>query len=136
MGLQAVAVEALLNLCLNGAMNMWENKQKGFTIVELLIVVVVIAILAAITIVAYNGIRDRTEQSARASSLSQASKKLRTYAIENNGSYPATIASIGFENKQGTTYDYQVDNALSPQYFCVAVKVGNAPKQFISSKND
>lgn len=33
--------------------------QKGFTIVELLIVIVVIGILAAITIVAYNGIQDR-----------------------------------------------------------------------------
>lgn len=40
---------------------------KGFTIVELLIVVVVIAILAAITIVAYNGIQNRA-QAARADS--------------------------------------------------------------------
>jgi prepilin-type N-terminal cleavage/methylation domain-containing protein len=33
--------------------------RQGFTIVELLIVVIVIAILAAITIVAYNGITNR-----------------------------------------------------------------------------
>ena len=32
------------------------NKTKGFTLVELLIVIVVIAILAAISIVAYNGV--------------------------------------------------------------------------------
>ena len=32
---------------------------RGFTIVELLIVIVVIAILAAITIVAYNGVTSR-----------------------------------------------------------------------------
>lgn len=38
--------------------------QKGFTIVELLIVVVVIAILAAITIVAYNGISNRAYDSS------------------------------------------------------------------------
>jgi len=40
------------------------QKQSGFTIVELLIVVVVIAILAAITIVAYNGIQNRAKSSA------------------------------------------------------------------------
>lgn len=39
---------------------MWaKHKQSGFTIVELLIVIVVIAILASITVVAYTGIQDR-----------------------------------------------------------------------------
>ena len=41
----------------------WDKKQTGFTIVELLIVIVVIGILAAITIVAYNGVRARANQS-------------------------------------------------------------------------
>jgi len=40
-----------------------KTKQQGFTIVELLIVIVVIGILAAITIVAYNGIQQRAKNS-------------------------------------------------------------------------
>lgn len=40
---------------------------KGFTIVELLIVIVVIGILAAITIVAYNGIQQRAQVAKRQS---------------------------------------------------------------------
>ncbi len=51
---------------------MWaRNKQLGFTIVELLIVIVVIAILAAITIVSYNGIQERARISTAQSFASQ-----------------------------------------------------------------
>ncbi|MDB5165339.1 MAG: Fimbrial protein, partial [Candidatus Saccharibacteria bacterium] len=46
-------------------------KQRGFTIVELLIVIVVIGILAAITIVAYNGIQNRARVSSVNSALTQ-----------------------------------------------------------------
>ncbi|MBC7512702.1 prepilin-type N-terminal cleavage/methylation domain-containing protein [Candidatus Saccharibacteria bacterium] len=38
------------------------NTLKGFTIVELLIAIVVIAILAAISIVAYNGVQQRAKK--------------------------------------------------------------------------
>ncbi len=52
---------------------MWaKQKQSGFTIVELLIVIVVIGILAAITIVAYNGVQQRARDAAPKSDLRQA----------------------------------------------------------------
>lgn len=59
----------------------------GFTIVELLIVVVVIAILAAITIVSYNGITDRSKVSIAQADLSSLRKKFDIYKIDA-GSYP------------------------------------------------
>lgn len=46
-------------------MLMVSNRQKGFTIVELLIVIVVIALLATISIVAYNGVQGRARDSKR-----------------------------------------------------------------------
>ena len=71
---------------------MWAKyKQAGFTIVELLIVIVVIGILAAISIVAYNGIQNRARVAAQVSVLSQAAKNA-AIGFTLNGSYPTAGA--------------------------------------------
>jgi len=57
---------------------------KGFTIVELLIVIVVIAILAAITIVSYNGITQQAKEATKAAEISQWKKKAELHKIQNN----------------------------------------------------
>ena len=67
------------------------NKHQGFTIVELLIVIVVIAILAVITIVAYNGLQTRGANSATYAAASNAIKLIQTYIVAND-SYPLTAA--------------------------------------------
>lgn len=61
--------------------------QAGFTIVELLIVIVVIAILAAITIVAYNGIQSRARDTQRLNEMRRLKIAVESYFIDN-GSYP------------------------------------------------
>ena len=82
----------------------WAAKQKGFTIVELLIVVVVIAILAAITIVAYNGITQRAKESVAKNAVSQAQKKLGVYYFDNNETYPSDITALGLDVSGNTKY--------------------------------
>lgn len=70
------------------------NIQKaGFTIVELLIVVVVIAILAAITIISYNGIQQRAKESQYVSALNSYSKATRAYYIANNNTLPSSATA-------------------------------------------
>jgi len=56
-----------------------QTKSRGFTIVELLIVIVVIAILAAITIVAYNGIQARARTSAGSATANAIMKKVEAF---------------------------------------------------------
>jgi type II secretion system protein G len=70
-------------------------KQTGFTIVELLIVIVVIGILAAITIVAYNGIQQRGRDSDRKSGISTIQKALELYHADNGG-YPTCVANVTY----------------------------------------
>lgn len=100
------------------------SRQKGFTIVELLIVVVVIAILAVITIVAYNGIAQRAKDSVAKNAISSAQKKLATYRIDNNDTLPADITSLGFINSANVTYQYSVNTTTNPAGYCVTATAG------------
>jgi len=113
----------------------WVQKQKGFTIVELLIVVVVIAILAAITIVAYNGIQNRAKASAAQSATSQAGKKITTYAVLNADQYPTQanfVTATGLQASGNTSYQYNVSADLKS--FCVTVTTSGL-SYFSSNQN-
>lgn len=76
------------------------NSRSGFTIVELLIVIVVIAILAAITIVAYNGIQSRAKTSSAQSAAVNLDKKIETYNALNS-QYPNTADVITCQGTSG-----------------------------------
>lgn len=68
-------------------MNSAYAKKSGLTTVELLIVIVVIAILAAISIVAYNGVQENARLSTAKNDMANVKKGLMMYKAEK-GSYP------------------------------------------------
>lgn len=74
-------------------MSIIKHRPDGFTIVELLIVIVVIALLAAITIVAYNGIQTRAKNSAYLSDAVMIDKKAEVLGADTS-SYPQTAAAF------------------------------------------
>lgn len=67
--------------------------KSGFTIVELLLVIVVIAILAAVSVVAYNGVQKRSDNAARLSELRGWYQLFELYKAQN-GSYPPLSAQF------------------------------------------
>lgn len=92
-------------------------RASGFTIVELLIVIVVIAILAAISIVAYNGIQGRARDSERKTELASLKKALHYYYADN-GDY----ADAGCGNGTGSgwlTSDYDGTGPHKPINTCL-----------------
>ena len=102
-----------------GRDNMRDIKmRKGFTVVELLIVVVVIGILASITIVAFNGIQQRARDVARTSDIVAVQKALEIYRADN-GTYP----SVATDNSGRNLAD--LAPLLVPIYIA---KIPNDPK--------
>lgn len=73
-----------------------EQRFTGFTIVELLIVIVVIGILAAVSVVAYNGIQQRSYNAKAVSAVDAYIKILKMYKSEK-GVWPTTVSGTQTE---------------------------------------
>lgn len=110
------------------------SNKKAFTIVELLVVIVVIGILAAITIVSYSGIANRARIASIQSDLSNSSKQLKMFYVDN-GYYPSTISTdcaanpttttnICLKASQGNSYTAIQYQNLTPQTFTLSAVNG------------
>lgn len=105
-------------------------KNFGFTIVELLVVIVVIGILAAITIVSYSGITRRAVIAGLQSDLNNNSKLLKLYNAEH-GYYPNSLdenkcpltpdvdKSYCLKTSSGTDLNY---NGINQSFSMTAIK--------------
>lgn len=108
-------------------------KRDGFTIVELLIVIVVIGILAAITILAYTGIQAKATVASLQSDLENSNKQLIAYLTTSSTGYPTAIDcsaspasnTICLKSSSTTTYQYTANNtSLSAPTYCLTATTG------------
>ncbi len=90
----------------------FRSRSRGFTIVELLIVITVIGILAAIVIVAYNGIQTRARDSRRQDDVQVITQALELYYTDNN-QYPTAGGSAVMGASWSTTADASWQNLVT-----------------------
>ena len=90
------------------------KNKKGFTIVELIIVVVVIGILAAIIIVSYGNSRASVAEKQVKSDLTQVASAMENYRNFYNN-YPTSIPST-FSASDGVTVTFVLGDGT---YYCV-----------------
>jgi len=123
---------------------MWvRHKNSGFTIVELLIVIVIIGILAAIVVVAYTGITNSAKESAIKSDLVNVKKKMLVYKV-TNGTYPTSTIQLSAADIKAskTIYDttannfYYCYNRATDEFAIGARTVSNSVAYINSSSGD
>lgn len=107
-----------------------KNKQSGFTIVELLIVIVVIGILAALVITTFSGIQQKGRNTERTTDVQAIASQLEAY-YATGGSYPefntintSTEGTTVFKGLDAEAYRDPTKNA-GPDLLAIAPATGH-----------
>jgi uncharacterized protein (TIGR02145 family)/prepilin-type N-terminal cleavage/methylation domain-containing protein len=118
---------------LKRASNKLATKQKAFTLVELMAVIVIIGILATVIFVSYTGMTSKATDATVTTDIKNGMEQIKLYFAEH-GSYPTRVddcptpasSNLCLATAKGNVFDYYVaDNSSTPKTFYLSIKNGN-----------
>ena len=100
--------------------NRMANDERGFTLIEMLVVIIILGILMAIAVPAYLGFKDRANESAAKANLRAAVPAVETYNSDNNGYAGMDLAKL--QAIDAGIKDIEVKSATATSYCLQSVK--------------
>lgn len=97
-------------ISLNPSLTRGTSKQQGFTLIELIVSVTIIAVLTVVGVVSFSGTNKKARDSRRMADLENIRIALELYRQGTGSSYPASLSSINV----GTTYIQKIPT--DPKY--------------------
>ncbi len=109
------------------------NHKKGFTLVELMIVVTVIAILATIGVISFTRVQAQTRDTKRKADVRALGTALQAYYSETQ-TYPAVTADLAptyipripVDPQDAGAYTYSVNSAAGTYAICAELETASA----------
>lgn len=103
------------------------GNSRGFTLIEILIVVIIIAVLAGLAVPMFQGMVERSRRAEALQYLASTRAALTRYFAENNTYVDATLDNIGFNPNQpggGQTnhFDYVISNVTVDTFTITATR--------------
>ena len=112
-------------------------KRKGFTLVELLIVVIILGILAAIVVPQFSDASTNTQVSSLRTNLQTIRGQLELYRLQHSGSYPAlSTFSDQMTKRTDATGSVQANGAYGPYLQTVPVNPMNNDNNVTATASD
>ena len=113
--------------------------ESGFTLVELLVVMLILGLLAAIAIPAFFNQRDKARDASAKEAVRTAETAMETYATDHNGSY-AGADNAALENIEDTLTQVDARLTVSPgaggDSYTVTVDSTNTPNTFSIARSN
>ena len=78
------------------------HRQSGFTLLELLVVVAILAIVGGGVIVAYDGLEQKAALGTATNSMANLDKSMRTFKVLSGGDFPTSFDSLVEASTTGT----------------------------------